>query len=88
MHLIIMFVVNPSSSRIGTLVVVYKRAVIEIQGHVCLVVVKDIALRTLTPKKVIGQKQCHPAPQHYLILFERASCKNSDTSCLEIKAQI
>ena len=76
------------NSRIGTLMVVKKRAVIERQSHVRLVVAKGIFPRGLVVRKGFGQKQCHPAPQHYLILFERSSCKNSDTSCLKIKAQI
>ena len=83
-HLII-HVGNPCSSRIGILVVVYNRAVIEIQGYVCLVVVKNITTEGLMPTKVIGQKQCHPALQcyRYFMLFESASCENSETSCLE-----
>ena len=78
-----MHVVAPSSYRIDTLVVVYKRAVIQIQGRVRLVVAKDITPEGLTQREVVGQKQCHPAAQHYLILFESAPCKNSKTSCLE-----
>ena len=80
-----MHVVIPCShsSSIGTLVVVYKRAVTEIQGHVRLIVAKDITPEGLAPRNISGQKQCHPAPQQYLILFESASCKNSDTSCSE-----
>ena len=78
-----MHVVKPCSFRIGTLVVVYNRSVIEIQGYVCLVVAKAITPEVLPLRKGVGQKQCHPAPQHYLTLFERACCKNSDTSCSE-----
>ena len=69
-----------NSLHIGTLVVVCNRAVIENQSCVCLVVCKDVILAVWT---VFRQKQCHPAPQHYLVFFESASCKNSETSCLE-----
>ena len=78
-----MDVVKPCMSRIGTLVVVYNRAVIEIQSRVRLVVAKDVTPEGLTQRKVVGQKQCRPAAQHYLILLESAPCKNSEPSCLE-----
>ena len=71
------------SSRIGTLAVVYKRAVIESQSHVRLVVAKDIIPRGLSLKKGLGQKECHPAPQHVLVSVEIASCENSDATCSE-----
>ena len=70
-------------SHIGTLVVVYNRSVIEIQSHVRLVVAKGITPECLALNKVVGQKQCLPAPQNCFILFESASCKNSETSWLE-----
>ena len=76
-----------NGSRIGTIVVVYNRAVIESQSFVRLVVAKDV-ISGLAPWKVFRQKLCHPAPQHYVILFERASCKNSETSCLESGANL
>ena len=44
---------------------------------------KDIIINAQTLRKVFRQKQCYPAPNHYLILVESASCKNSETSCLE-----
>ena len=69
-------------SRVETVVVVYNRAVIERQSHVRLVVAKEIIPRGLAYMKVFREKQCYPAPQHYLAFFESASCKNSDTSCL------
>ena len=56
------------SSHIGTLVVVYERAVIESQSHVRLVVAKGIIPRGLAPRKGFGQKQCYPALQHDLII--------------------
>ena len=68
---------------IGTLVVVENRDVIERQSHVCIVVVKQIIRRRQALRKVCRQKYCHPAPNHHLIFFESASCKNSETSCLE-----
>ena len=71
------------SSRIGTLVVVYNRSVIERQSDVSLVVTKDIVLENVVSSKVSWQKQCHPAPHYCLALFERASCENSDTGCSE-----
>ena len=69
--------------RIGTLVVVEKRAVIEKQTHVRRVVVKDVIEKDLVFRKVYWQKQCIPDYRQRLILFESASCKNSETSCLE-----
>ena len=69
-----------NSSRIGTLVVVCNRAVIENQSCVCLVVCKDVIFAVWT---VFRQRQCHPVPQHYFVFFESTSCKNSETSCLE-----
>ena len=36
-------------------------------------------------RKVFRQKQCLPAYRHHSILFESASCKNSETSCLGLK---
>ena len=83
-----MHAVTPCSLCIGTLVVVYNRSVIEIQSHMCPVVAEDITPEGLARRIVVGQKQCHPAAQHCLILFESASCKNSDTSCLESKRSI
>ena len=50
------------SFRIGTLVMVYKRAVIEIQSHVRLVVAKAVTLEGLAPRKASGQKKCRGAP--------------------------
>ena len=61
--------------------VVENRAVIEIQSSMCLVEAKGVIPRGLTVRKVFRQKQCHAAPQYYLVLFESTSCKNSDTSC-------
>ena len=72
-----------NSSRIGTLVVVYNRAVTQSQSSVRLVVAKDVIPSILAHYTVCRQKQCHPAPQDYLVFFESASCKNSNTSCLE-----
>ena len=43
------------SSHIGTLVVVEKRAVIEDQAQVRLVVAKDIIAKDLTFREVLGQ---------------------------------
>ena len=63
--------------------VVCKRAVIEDQSHVRVVVAKDIIVKRLTFRKVLRQKQCLPACRHQRIFFEGASCKNSETSCLE-----
>ena len=71
------------SFHVGTLVVVEKRAVIEDQTHVRLVVVKDIIAKGLPTRKVVRQKQCIPVYRHQRILFESASCKNSEPSCLE-----
>ena len=69
---------------IRTLVVVYNRAVIQDQRHVCLVVLKGIMREGLTSiQKVSRQKQCLPTYQHQLMLFESASCKNSETNCLK-----
>ena len=69
--------------RIITPMVVEKRAVIERHSHVRLIEAKDIIPNTQALGKVFGQKQCHPAPNHDLIFLESASCKNSETSCLE-----
>ena len=71
--------------RIGTLVVVYKRGVIERQSHVRLVVPKAIIANVQAQRKVSRQKQCDPAPNHYFIFVESPSCKNSETSCLEAR---
>ena len=74
---------------IGTLVVVQKRAVIEDQTNVCLVVFKDIIAKDLATRKVMGQKQRLPAYLQQRKFFERTSGKNPETSCLEsVKAQI
>ena len=43
------------SFRIGTLVVVQKRAVIEYQTRVCLVVAKDVIINGLRLRQVVGQ---------------------------------
>ena len=51
-----------NSYRIGTIVVVYNRAVIESQSFVRLVVAKDVIPSGLTHYTVCRQKQCHPAP--------------------------
>ena len=77
-------VVRPSgfnfySFRIGTLVVVRNRAIIESQRRGR----KEIIGSGLGTRKVFRQNQCHPTLQHYFMLFESASCKNSETSCLE-----
>ena len=87
-NLIIHVIVKACSSRIGTLVVVYNRSVIERQSHVRFVVAKDITAEGLVPSEVLWQKQCHPAPHYYLILFESTPCKNSDTSCLESRRKV
>ena len=50
------------SFRIGTLVVVRNRAIIENQFTVCLVMTKHIIVNDLRLGKVVRQKQCHPAP--------------------------
>ena len=81
-HLILFYAVSPFSYRVGTLQVVENRAVIEIQSYVRFVEAKGIIPRGLPPRKVSRQIQCHAAPQHYLALFESASCKNSEASCL------
>ena len=47
-----------------------------------LVVAKDIIVNELVRRKVVWQKECLPDCQHLLLLFESASCKNSDTSCV------
>ena len=72
-----------SSSHIGTLVVVEKRAVIEDQAQVRLVVAKDIIAKDLTTRKVLRQKQCLRACRHQHIFLESTSGKNPETSCLE-----
>ena len=77
-----------NSPRIGALVVVYNRAVIQNQSSVRLVVAKDVIPSILAHYTVCRQKQCHPAPQHYLVFFESVSCKNSDTSCLESRRKL
>ena len=77
------YVGRPYRCRIETLVVVYKRAVIERQSHVRLVVGKGIIPRGLVLRKGFGQKQSHPAPQHYFIFVESTSCENSHASCSE-----
>ena len=48
-----------------------------------LVVVKDIIVKDLVTRNVYRQKQCLPAYRQQHILFESASCKNPETSCLE-----
>ena len=70
------------SFHIGILMVVEKRAVIDDQTRVRLVVAKNIIAKDLASRKVFRQKQCLPCCWHQLILFESASCKNSETSCL------
>ena len=78
--------VRPYSFHIGALVVVENRAVIEEQTQVRLVVAKEIMVKALAIRKVIRQKQCLPAYESYRhrhTLFESASCKNPETSCLE-----
>ena len=73
---------------IGTLVVVQKRAVIEDQNRMRLVVAKDIILKDLTIREVFGQKKYLPAYRQNHIFFESTSGKNPVTSCLEsIKVQ-
>ena len=52
----IIHVFNPCSSRIGALMVVYNRSVTEIQSHMRLVVVEDIILEGLAPRKASRQK--------------------------------
>ena len=69
--------------RIRTPVVVQKRAVIERQNHVRLVVAKAIIPNAQAGRKVLRHKQCRPAPNQYLMFVESASRKNSETSCLE-----
>ena len=76
------------SSRIETLVVVANRAVIEGQTYMRLVMPKDIVAKDLGSRKVFRQKQCLPAYRHQVILFESASCKNSETSCLESRGEL
>ena len=68
--------------RIGTVVVVKKRAVIERQSHVRLVVQENIIPRGQARRQVFRQKQC-PAPHDYIIFLERTPCKTSETSYLE-----
>ena len=68
---------------IGTLVVVKNRAVIEDQSHMRPVVAKGIIVKDLVFRKVCRQKQCLPGCRHQLTLFEIATCKTSETSCLE-----
>ena len=63
--------------RIGTLVVVYKRAVIEGHSYVRLVEAKGIIPNAQARRKVFRQKQSNPAANHYLVFVERASCKHS-----------
>ena len=50
-----MDVVKPCMSRIDTLVVVYKRAVIDDQSTVRLVVAKDVIANDLGPRQVVRQ---------------------------------
>ena len=76
-----------SSFRIGTLVVVEKRAVIEDQAQVRLIVGKGIIAKDLAVRKVLRQKQCLPAYRHHHTLFESAPCKNPETSCLESRGK-
>ena len=76
------------SSRVGVLVVVHNGAIIENQSSVCLVMTKNIIVNGLRLGKVFRQKQCHPALQHCLMLLESASCKNSETSCLESERKL
>ena len=77
-----------SSLHIGTLVVVEKRAVIEDQTNVRLVVGKGIIAKGLAIRKVFRQKQCLPACRHQRIFFEIVSCKNSETSCSESRRKM
>ena len=71
------------NSCIGTVVVVKKRAVIERQSRVRLVVLENIIPKGQARRqKVFRQKQC-PAPQDCIIFFESTPCKSSETSCLE-----
>ena len=80
MHIVVY--VKPIS-RIRTPVMVKNRAVIERQSRVRLVVAKAIIPNAQAGRKVIRQKQCHPAPNQYFMFVESASCKNSETSCLD-----
>ena len=80
---------NFCSFYIGTLVVVQKRAVIEDQTRMRLVVAKDIIAKNLTTREVSGQKKYLPAYRHNHIFFESTSGKNPVTSCLEsIKVRV
>ena len=72
-----------NSLHIRILVVVKTRAVIEDQGYMRLVVAKDVIAKDLAVRKVIRQNQCLPGCRHHVTLFESASGKNSETSCLE-----
>ena len=70
--------------RIGTIVVVHKRAVTERQNRVRLVVCVNIIAKRQGPRQVVRHKKC-PATHYYIIFLESAPCKNSETSCLESK---
>ena len=68
---------------IGTIVVVEKRAVIENQQRVRLVVAKDIIAHKFGTRIVVWQEKCSPQCRHLAILFfEIASCKDPNASCL------
>ena len=78
-----MYAFVTSNFHIGILVVVEKRAVIEHQTHVRVVVAKAIIAKDVIIREILRQKQCLPAYWHLLILFESASCKNPETGCSE-----
>ena len=73
---------------IGALVVVRKRAVIEDESHVRVVVAEDVVVNQLVSWDVFGQIQRFPDRGHYLIFFKSLSCKNSVTACSKINTQI
>ena len=75
-------------SRIGTLVVVEKRAVIERYSRVRVVVVKFVMPKDQTLRKYVRQKQRDPGLNQHLIFVETAPCKNSQTSCLESRRKV
>ena len=83
-----MHVVSPYkyNSRIGTVVVVKNRAVIERQSHVRLIVMENIIPRGQVRRQVFRQKQCR-APHHNIIFFEITPCKSSETSCSESRRE-
>ena len=71
------------SFHIGTLVVIQNRPVIDDQGHVRLVVAKDIIVKGLAFRNFFRQKQCLPNWRQQVTLFESTSGKSSVTSCLK-----